>query len=140
MYPNSFNLRFDALLNGPRKKIDFSKVKDKGPVIDLYMFEQRSPEQVDSNTVMNKIFAEVTLRFCFIGDSTETQRIQGRVDGFHRDVYVDDGKDYAGSQIFLNCQSLRPLLRADLSNSQRVAQQFNVANCVSSLLPESGLD
>jgi hypothetical protein len=137
MYANSFNLRFDALLNGPRKKIDFSKVKDKGPVIDLYMFEQRTTE-ADSDTAINKIFGEVTLRFCFIGDSTETQRIQGRVDGLHRDIYVNDGTDYAGSQIFLNCQSLMPLMRADLSNSQRIAQQFNVANCVSSLLLEGG--
>lgn len=138
MYANSSNLRFDALLNGTRKKIDCSKVKDKGPVIDLSMFEQRSPEQADSNTAIDKIFGEITLRFCFIGESTETQRIQGRVDGVHRDIYLNDGKDYAGSQIFLNCQSLVPLLRADLSNSERIAQQFNIANCISSLLLKGG--
>ncbi|KAE9371096.1 hypothetical protein N431DRAFT_467304 [Stipitochalara longipes BDJ] len=124
-------LWFDALLNGPRKKIDFSKVNDQGPVIDLYTFERRNPEQASGNKAISKIFGKFDIKFLFQDGSTNAPGNQGKVNGSHRSLFRNQGKgDYAGSCIFLNCENSTPLLRKDLSSSQRIAQQFNIAQCL----------
>jgi hypothetical protein len=79
------------------------------------------------------VFKEIEekVRFQIVDGSVDQNGNPRKVNGYHAALFGDNGKgDYIGSHIFMTWQNLEPLLKMPLTNSQRLVQQFNIAQTV----------
>jgi hypothetical protein len=89
--------------------------------------------QAGNNGTIMEIFEkmEENVRFQIADGSVDRNGNQRKVNGYHAALFDDNGKgDYIGSHIFMTWQNLEPLLKMPLTNSQRLVQQFNIAQTV----------
>jgi hypothetical protein len=137
--------RVDALVVGQRLAIPPETMQDQCPPESqdhqAYTFHSRPRHLVDSErSTQLARFEELSslVTFGFISaeqdDQTRRNAEVGRT-AFHRPYYSRSGNNlvYARSDVYLMVELVMPLLRADLTESERLVQHFEVAKTVSML-------